>query len=85
MNWFKKSEKVWKKAFSLLNEQRFITCITETGVYYRTVDVLRYARERRRKEIAYRLASKDGFKRHPDYYWHESLKVVIEMNKQRKL
>lgn len=85
MKYLTKSFWVWREAFRMLNEIRCFTYNDNGKVIYQTVHLLRHNRERHRKRIAYRLAKDDGFKQHPDHYWHESKNIMIQEYKRLRI
>ena len=88
MFWFSKSkrvERVWKEAFKLVNRSQVVTYISDTGLSYKTVGVMRRDREQRQREIAYKIAELDDFNDHPDHYWFEAAGyMVMAYSKERK-
>lgn len=82
MNWLTalKSRRTWKAAHAILKETKILVYATASGPEYRQVN-MRTKREARRKFTAYQLATADGFRKHPDHYWHEARKAMIMADK----
>ena len=84
MNWFNKSKRTWKAAHAILKQRKCFAYVTAKGIEYRDEPIARWRRERQRNRIAHQLAEADGYKQHPDHYWHEARKAIIDLDRKAK-